>query len=654
MRSWLPVLLLAHERSPSWPWVILLPLVLLSALGVFMFYKYKWMKHSADCQELMVDASQGDKAVLLPFKTTEDFPHDVTVEWKLTEPKHMRVHVYQNSQSQPERDQVYEGRTKMNEEPLRNKDLSLKLKDPRLTDSGVYTCTITSKNGNILLRKVVSLTVRESQMEMVEVKKWEESVLLPFKTRADLPQDVTVEWKRSDLKPTNVFRYQSNRHLVDEQDQVYRGRTEMNEEPLKTGDLSLKLKQPRITDSGIYTCTVYKNEAEILKKKVVVLSVKVYQFQMIEVTQGEKHVLLPFITTADLLEDVTVEWKRSDVKHMKIHVYPNSQNMPDEQDQNYQGRTEMNEEPLRTGDLSLKLTDPRITDSGVYTCTAYNKDGDILRQKVVILSVRVYQVEMVKVTQGNTSVLLPFKTTADFPNDVTVEWRCADCKVLVYTYQNIQNQLEEQGQDYRGRTDMSEEPLRTGDLSLTLKKPRLTDSGVYTCTIYNKDGDIVRQKVVPLSVRVYREVELVEVTKGKKSVLLPFKTTADLPVDVTVEWRRADTKDIVHMYQNGQNQLEEQGQDYRGRTEMSEEPLRTGDLSLTLKKPQHNHSGFYTCTVFKGEDILRQKRLTLTVRERHSASFAGHLQVFRKKRTITNGLPPPENNEADRLMEQSV
>lgn len=87
---------------------------------------------------------------------------------------------------------------------------------------------------------------------------------------------------------------------------------------------------------------------------------------------------------------------------------------------------------------------------------------------------------------------------------------------------------------------------------------------------------------------------------------------------------------------------------------MSEEPLRTGDLSLTLKKPQHIHNGFYTCTVSKGEDILRQKRLTLTVRERHSASFAGRLQVFRKKRTVTNGLPPPENNEADRLMEQSV
>lgn len=107
-----------------------------------------------------------------------------------------------------------------------------------------------------------------------------------------------------------------------------------------------------------------------------------------EVTPGVKRVLLPFKTTADLPEDIRVEWRRSDLEDVKVLVYENSQNKHEEQHQDYQGRTEMNEELLRTGDLSLILNSPRLTDSGVYTCTVYKNDGAILKQKVVILTIR--------------------------------------------------------------------------------------------------------------------------------------------------------------------------------------------------------------------------------------------------------------------------
>ncbi|CAI5657263.1 unnamed protein product [Oreochromis niloticus] len=509
------------EHPPTWPWVLSAVLVLLAvSSGIFMCYRYKTMKRPADSQVLMVEISEGEKkSVLLPFKTTEDLPQDATVEWRLTEPKHMKVHVYESGKNQLDKHgKVYQGRTEMNEEPLRDKDLSLKLKEPCFTDTGVYTCTVRSKDGNLLLQKVVSLTVRESQMEMVEVTEWNKSVLLPFKTKDDLPQDATVEWRRSDSKHRKVHTIKSSQHLSDEQDEIYRGRTEMNKGALRIGDLSLKLKGLSIADSGVYTCTVSMH-GKVLKEKVVVLSVRVYELQTVEVTPGVKRVMLPFKTTADLLEDVRVEWRRSDLKDVKVLVYENSQNKHEEQHQDYKGRTEINEELLRTGDLTLTLNFDQLTDSGVYTCTVYKKDGAILKQKVVILSIRDYQ------------------------------------------------------------------------------------------------------------------VEIVEVTKGKKSVLLPFKTTPDLPNDVTVEWRRADSKDTVHTYQHGQNLLEEQGQDYRGRTVMKKEPLRTGDLSLTLKDPQKSHSGFYMCTVSQGEDILRQKRVMLTVRGKRGASFTEQFQGFRKPMT---------------------
>uniref|UniRef100_A0A3Q2WKC0 Ig-like domain-containing protein n=1 Tax=Haplochromis burtoni TaxID=8153 RepID=A0A3Q2WKC0_HAPBU len=106
--------------------------------------------------------------------------------------------------------------------------------------------------------------------------------------------------------------------------------------------------------------------------------------EVVEVLQGEKSVLLPFKTTADLPQHVTVEW--TDSNAMKVHVYESGNNQPDKQHQSYRGRTEMKEDPLRNKDLSLTLKPLHLTDSGVYTCIVYKKDGHML-QKSVTLSV---------------------------------------------------------------------------------------------------------------------------------------------------------------------------------------------------------------------------------------------------------------------------
>uniref|UniRef100_A0A3Q0S3L3 Ig-like domain-containing protein n=1 Tax=Amphilophus citrinellus TaxID=61819 RepID=A0A3Q0S3L3_AMPCI len=103
-----------------------------------------------------------------------------------------------------------------------------------------------------------SVLLSALQAEMVEVTWGEKSVVLPFKTK-DLPQNIKVEWRHHNMM---VHIYQSGPNHSNLQDRSYRGRTEMIDNALKNKDLSLTLKDLRLTDTGVYTCTVYSGREE--------------------------------------------------------------------------------------------------------------------------------------------------------------------------------------------------------------------------------------------------------------------------------------------------------------------------------------------------------------------------------------------------------
>uniref|UniRef100_A0A672Z369 Ig-like domain-containing protein n=1 Tax=Sphaeramia orbicularis TaxID=375764 RepID=A0A672Z369_9TELE len=85
-------------------------------------------------------------------------------------------------------------------------------------------------------------------------------------------------------------------------------------------------------------------------------------------------------------------------------------------------------------------------------------------------------------------------------DQVTVKWmNCYNW--TVHVYEDGSDRTNEQNDEYRNRTEMNEDPLRTGDLSLTLKHLRDWDTHTYTCTVYNRHKQILRRKQVDLKVK---------------------------------------------------------------------------------------------------------------------------------------------------------
>ncbi|CAI5682816.1 unnamed protein product [Oreochromis niloticus] len=383
---------------------------------------------------------------------------------------------------------------------------------------------------------------------VVEVNEGERSVLLPCQYSGLPPVDPTVTWTRNDLNPNSVHVRQEETDDLRGQNQHYSGRTSMRPDALDSGDFSLTLRNLQLIDSGKYTCTL-SNEINKVRVGDVQLQVKDQQV-VVKVEEGSESIILPCKTTPDLPEDTTVEWTRSDRELMMIHVYPNRSDHLKNQDDLYCGRTKMNKDLLRTGDLSLTLKYPTERDSGGYICTIY-RDEDILRQKVVlqvkeqfpswakaVLVLLVLLVLLVvsggllfhfrhyfmsgykvEVDSEVESVQLPCKTTVCLPKDAKVEWKdMKDRKVHVYK----------------------------------------DDSDTYTCTVYSLQQKILMKKDVLLTVRG----DKVEVDSGMESVQLPCKTTVFLPKDAKVEWKDMN-KRKVHVYQNSSDQPKKQNQDYR-------------------------------------------------------------------------------------------
>ncbi|NP_001018542.1 uncharacterized protein LOC553735 [Danio rerio] len=123
---------------------------------------------------------------------------------------------------------------------------------------------------------------------------------------------------------------------------------------------------------------------------------------------------------------------------------------------------------------------------------------------------------------------------------------------------------------------------------LKMHQPKIV---LMTVMLMIADGLVVRGPSAPLSAPL------------GASVVLPCYVDEALPVeDLEVEWRRADSETLVHLYQDGESRAEVQQQDYHDRAHFFTEEIQHGNFSLRLDNLTAQDEGEYRCRVHSQQD----------------------------------------------------
>ncbi|XP_065134282.1 uncharacterized protein [Paramisgurnus dabryanus] len=371
-----------------------------------------------------ISASVGDDVTLSCSVNSHIKPEEIEeVSWRKTnkgEP--ITVLLYQYNETLPDAsDERYRDRVEFFTDEIHRGNFSLRMKRVTTEDKGVYICQVfngrLSANTTVIMERlglsdlhilvlILCITACGSALlfcsliycrpntgfivEGYNCVHFGDAVVLPcFIDPCLIKEDLKVEWSKSGLEsPVCVCEDGDMRPEVQHQD--YHDRAHFLTEKMKHGDFSLLLKNLKKEDAGQYTCKVYTGQRSVFSVSVS-LKHKVFFGSWFSVEHSSDlvvplggSVVLP--CSVDLLlplEDLKVEWRRSDLKN-PLCVYQDEDIKPEAHHQDYHDRAHFFTEDIKRGNFSLLLNNLTAEDEGQYTCKVYIQKYDFsLGRKLV-------------------------------------------------------------------------------------------------------------------------------------------------------------------------------------------------------------------------------------------------------------------------------
>uniref|UniRef100_A0A667YUI2 Ig-like domain-containing protein n=1 Tax=Myripristis murdjan TaxID=586833 RepID=A0A667YUI2_9TELE len=147
--------------------------------------------------------------------------------------------------------------------------------------------------------------------------------------------------------------------------------------------------------------------------------------QPIVSTVGDDIILPCHLEPAVDVVGMTVEWTRPDLDPKFVHVWSDGQELVDKRHPSYEGRTSLLTDKLKHGDVSLKLSEVKLSDEGKYRCFF----PSLSRETTITLVVGAASSPVITVTKSSSAVVLECESKGWYP-EPELFWLDAEGKLL--------------------------------------------------------------------------------------------------------------------------------------------------------------------------------------------------------------------------------
>uniref|UniRef100_A0A3P9LII1 Ig-like domain-containing protein n=1 Tax=Oryzias latipes TaxID=8090 RepID=A0A3P9LII1_ORYLA len=205
------------------------------------------------------------------------------------------------------------------------------------------------------------------QMVMVPTPTPGDDVILPccLDSQEDL-QDHIVEWIKVDMKHF-VFLYWRRKIITEQMNESLIPRVSLNQDGLKRGDVTLKIRNVSLQDEGKYSCFIPgKNFRETVQLKSFFLF-SLFPGEPIIAAPGDDVILPCRLDSQEDLQDQAVEWFKLDMKRF-VFLYWSRKIITEHMSESLIPRVFLDQDGLKRGDVTLKIRNVSLQDEGKYSC----------------------------------------------------------------------------------------------------------------------------------------------------------------------------------------------------------------------------------------------------------------------------------------------
>ncbi|XP_046710574.1 uncharacterized protein LOC124389266 [Silurus meridionalis] len=203
---------------------------------------------------------------------------------------------------------------------------------------------------------------------------------------------------------------------------------------------------------------------------------------------GDSVKLPCFVETPLPMEDLEVEWKRTDSGSL-VHLWQNGESRPESQNQRYHERAHFFSEEVAHGNFSLLLTNVTPEDAGVYKCVVHT--NQVSNETLI----KIMEIERLIVSGGHVisayvgeEITLNCSVDSHIPSEKIeeVSWKKQDEDLLLLLYQEGEILTESTHGRFKDRVEFfSAEDRNKGNFSMRLKDVRIEDKGLYMCLAFS-------------------------------------------------------------------------------------------------------------------------------------------------------------------------